>query len=123
MTAFYDSLASTALSLLKQFGKSLTLVQYGIGAVDNTTGIASRTVVSTTTEYGALFDFDYRSFGASQGFPSDVGKVQKRLLMSCAQEVKPGDQITFDSVVYSVKVVKVISPAGRRVVYDLWIQS
>lgn len=121
--SFYSALADAALSLLKQFGKSLTLTQYGLGTVDQTTGVASRTVVSTSTEYGAMFDFDYRSFGASLGAPSDVGKTSKRLLMTSKQQVSPGDSILFDNVLYAVKVVKVISPAGVRVVYDLWIQT
>jgi hypothetical protein len=123
MSSFYNSLASTALSLLKQFGKSLTLTQYGLATVDVTSGVASRPVVSTSTEYGAMFDFDYRSFGASLGVPSDVGKISKRLLMTSKLDVGPGDTILFDNVLYAVKVAKVVNPAGTRVVYDLWIQA
>lgn len=120
--SFYDDMNATVAELLTEFGQPVTVIRYSLGVEDNTTGVITIPDPTITTEIGALLDFQYRSFGDSVEPNEFIGMANKRLLMTTNTKIKPGDHVIADGDEYRIVVIKVVNPAGTRVVYDIWIQ-
>jgi hypothetical protein len=121
--SFYSELADTAKELLREFGQSVTVKKYEMAVPDPTTGIVTPPVSSSSTEYGCLLDFDYRSFGDVTSIQTSVNTSSKRLLLSSGTLLNAGDGIVVAGDEYRVHVIKTLNPGGTRVLYDLWIQK
>ena len=120
--SFYSELADTARELLTEFGQPVQIRKYEVALPDPTTGIIAPPTVIMSTEVGALFDFEYRSFGESKALSSSVNATAKRLIVSAGTELSPGDSIVVTGLEYKIHVIKSVNPAGTKVLYDMWIQ-
>lgn len=120
--SFYSDLASDATALLREFGQAVTIVKKELGLLDITTGIAAPANYTYTDAIGVLVDFDYRNYGVGNSNQM-ISSSDKRLYMSTATEVMAADTVIVDGNSYRIVVIKVVNPAGTRVLYDLWIQT
>ena len=118
--SFYSDLASTATSLLTEFGQAVTRRNYdGNGAYAPGTG--SLTVSYTdTARYGAIFDAG--SIGKTNIAGGLVQTGDKRLLVDAAAAVKLSDHFIVDGIEYAVVSAGEINPAGTVVLYDLHVR-
>ena len=107
----YSALATTAQTLLQEYGRELTFTRPAAGAynpVTNTTSGSS----SNYAKYGAVFD--YRAFEVTGAV--EVG--DKRLICE-AYEYEIGDTVSIDSVDYRVMDVMRKAPSATAVYYEL----
>lgn len=121
--SFYSELAVTARELLREFGQSVTVKKYEMAVPDPVTGVVAPPVSISTTEFGCLLDFEYRSFGEQTRVQTTVNASAKRLLLSSGTQLNVGDGVVVGQDEYRIHVIKNISPGGRKVLYDLWIQK
>ena len=120
--SFYSELADTANELLQEFGQQVTVTNYEMGVEDTSTGIVAQTSSQYTT-MGVLLDYDYRNFGDTTVSYQAVSSGDKRLLLQANKVINAGDLLLVDGVVYKAYVIKVVNPAGTRVLYDIWMQK
>lgn len=120
--SFSSDMALTAAELLTEFGQAVTVTRFSLGAQDPLTGVVTPTEV-TSAETGVLLDFEYRTFGEALRPMEMVNHNNKRLLMTVVTRVKAGDQVEVDGAIYRIVVIKLLNPAGTRIMYDLWIQQ
>lgn len=119
--SLYSELAATATEMLTEFGQPLTVTNFESGVEDSTTGISTQ-LQSTFTTVGVLLDYDYRNFGDSADSYLQTSRTDKRILVAAAKVINTGDLLYIDNTVYKAYVVKVVNPAGVRVLYDIWAQ-
>jgi hypothetical protein len=120
--SFYSELQVTAREMLTEFGQPVTVTRTEMGVPDLGTGV----VPQLTTEFagiGILFNYIYRSFGDGLEMPSTVTKSTKRLFMTVDKEIHPKDSVQVDGVVYQIVVIKLLNPAGTKILYDLQIEQ
>lgn len=120
--SLYSELAETANELLAEFGQSVTVTNYEMGEEDPATGVVSQ-LSSQFTTVGVLLDYDYRNFGDAPAPYKATSQSDKRLLITATKVINTGDHVFVDSTLYKAYVVKVVNPAGTRVLYDIWIQK
>lgn len=117
--SLYSDLAKTALSLLSQFGQTVTRREYVSGAYDPATGTAAQTFVDTSRK-GALFDF-------GQGVTSVRGQLvqvtDRQLLLDATGPVTADDHFIAGGTEYTVVSLGEINPAGTPVIYDLHLRN
>jgi len=113
---FYAGLQQTALRLLTQFGKPMTLkIQTGATFDPDT-----QTNVPAYTEYSVQ-----GIIGNYQGRVTESGTLvqtdDKKILVSVGTSPEPtaGAQIIDGSTVYVVQAVKSLNPAGTALIYEL----
>lgn len=123
MPAFdYAKSAETALRLLARFGQNVTLVRETTGAYDPALSAAP---VTQTTEIrkAALFDYDRINFGQTLQDGTRIQLGDRRCLMGAdGSEPTTLDHVVVGGIKYPVKVVKILSPAGTPVLYDMLIR-
>lgn len=119
---FYSELAETANELLTEFGQKVIVTNYEMGEEDPSTGVVSQ-LSSQFTTVGVLLDYDYRNFGDAPAPYKAVTQSDKRLLVTATKVINTGDHLFVDNNLYKAFVVKVVNPAGTRVLYDIWIQK
>lgn len=122
MSAFYNDMAQTATEMLTEFGQPIVVSRTEIGVPDIQTGVVSQ-LTTSFNGVGVLLDYVYRAFGNALEVPTVVTKSTKRLLMTIAKDVHPKDNVQVDGVVYQVIVVKLLNPAGTKLMYDLQIEQ
>lgn len=124
MSAFdYANSAATALRLLAKFGQNVTLTRPTTGTYDPALGTAPVTE-ATETRKAALFDYDRINFGQTLEDGSRIQVGDRRCLMgNDGSAPTTFDFITVGGIKYPVKVVKVLSPAGVPVLYDMLIRK
>lgn len=120
--SLYSELALTANELLAEFGQPVTITNFEMGVEDPETGIVSQASSQFTT-VGVLLDYDYRNFGEGQTPYQATSRNEKRLLTTATKVINSGDLILIDNTVFKAYVVKVVNPAGTRVLYDIWMQK
>lgn len=120
--SFSSDMALVATELLTEFGQSVTVTRYGMGVPDASTGVVTP-AEETSTETGVLLDFEYRSFGEAMMPTEMVNRNNKRLLLTANTKLKAGDRVEVDGEIYRIVVIKLINPAGTRIMYDLWVQQ
>ncbi len=120
--SFYSELADTASEMLAEFGQAVVVTNFEMGIEDTVTGVVSQTS-STFNTVGVLLDYDYRNFGETTQTYKSVVTMDKRLLVPATKIINTGDLLFVDGTIYKAYVVKLLNPAGTRVLYDIWIQS
>lgn len=120
--SLYSELAETANEMLAEFGQPVTVTNYEMGVEDPATGIVSQASSQFTT-VGVLLDYDYRNFGESIAPYQVTSRSDKRLLVTATKIINTGDLLFVDNILYKAYVVKVVNPAGTRVLYDIWMQK
>lgn len=120
--SFYSELATSVNDLLTEFGQPVVVTNYEMGEEDPDTGVVTQTSSQFTT-VGVLLDYDYRNFGDTTVSYQAVNSSDKRLLISADNVINTGDLFLVDSILYKAKVVKVVNPAGTKVLYDIWVQK
>lgn len=116
--SFYGNAQNTASKMLTKFGQSITHTIRTAGTYDPATGGLTVTEITQTVK-GALFDYgneeidgmlivagDKRAFVASLGITSP----------------KMDDTLTVGSVVWTIKSVKELNPAGTSVIFELQVR-
>lgn len=119
MTFDYAKAAATALRLLTQFGRDVTVRSYTVGTYDPATG-ANSVTTSDVTKKGALLDF-----GAGKTLVNG-GLIQvgdKRLLLESSAAPSPQAHIIVGSVEYVIISVGEVNPAGTPVLFDLHLRG
>lgn len=120
--SFSSEMATTANELLAEFGQLVLVTNFEAAVEDPVTGVVTP-VSSQYTTTGVLLDYDYRNFGESTVAYQAVNASDKRLIMSATKTVNTGDTVYVDSTLYKCHVVKCVSPAGTRILYDIWVQK
>lgn len=120
--SFYSELAVTANELLTEFGQNVIVTNFEMGVEDPNTGIVTQPSSQFTT-VGVLLDYDYRNFGDGTASYDATSASDKRLLLSAAKPINTGDTFLVDGVLYKAHIIKVVNPAGTRVLYDIWMQK
>lgn len=116
--SFYNNMAAVALNLLKSKGQLLTISRETQSAFDPILGNATVSA-SSFTGYGAAFDYNRNEIDGEAIQRGDI----RLLLNATATAPLIDDKITIDSIIYRVMSVKVISPAGTVVVYELQLRQ
>ncbi len=124
MAAFdYTKSASTALRLLTRFGQSVTLMRQVTGAYDPALSAAPVTQALETRK-AVLLDYDRINFGQTLQDGTRIQMGDRRCLMGAdGSEPTTLDFISVSNVKYPIKVVKILSPAGVPVLYDMLIRK
>lgn len=125
MTFSYTEIADLADELLQEFGQAVTIATRVSGAYDPATG-GSTVTETTQTGSGAIFDRESFTAGDQNDDGSLVLSTDKQLLLSpyttagaaITAPVADSTRVTVDGIVYTVKRVKAIEPAGTPVMYD-----
>lgn len=117
--SLYSDLAKTALSLLSQFGQTVTRREYVSGAYDPATGTATQTFIDTPRK-GATFSF-------GPGVTSIRGQLiqvtDKQLLLDATGPVTADDHFIMGGTEYTVITLGETNPAGTPVIYDLHLRN
>jgi hypothetical protein len=119
MSFDYAGMAADASSLIAEFGQDITLTHVVQGTYDPATG----GVVNTTTNQTAkAVELEYSNYetGGTLIIAGD-----KRLLVSVSGITAPmiDDNCTVGGVVYTIKNVKPLSPAGIVLYYDIQLRK
>jgi hypothetical protein len=117
VSSFYSSLASRAEKLIAKYGQTVTLTRANAGAVDPVTGAASSAASTVLTTKGVIIDY---SEGIANGVNILMG--DNRVLLSSKVEPKNDDVVTVSNGSYKVISVKILSPAGIVVMYELQVR-
>ena len=120
MTDFYSRMQATANRLLKGKGQSIVITRQISGAYDPATGGATvTTTVQTGT--GAVFDYGNKDIDGTL-----IRQGDKQLLLSAVNAAGTlltapilDDTVTIGAIVYTIKQVKALSPAGTTVMFDV----
>lgn len=118
----YDKLGASAAKLLAKFGQDITLRKPASGSsYDTATGtVTTGGPAVDTVRKGAVFDFKDGVMAASGGL---IQNGDKRLLLDSSLPVpKAEDIVILAGVLWSVKGVKEVNPAGTPVIYELHLR-
>lgn len=122
---FYADMASTVLSLLTEFGQTITLRKIGPAVYDPTTSV----MAPTSTDYlrkGAILDYKRINFGEILQNGTTVQGSDRRLLLD-ANGVAPtlADHIiTADGYDWVIQDIKITDPSGASpVLYDCRVRK
>jgi hypothetical protein len=124
MSTFYDNMAETALSLLSQFGQSVT-IKRETNTIDPITGVTSTvtvtgsfTAINPPASGGTVEAFDNRLGGEAALLYENL-----RFLIIAASgapfEPRANDLVQMGGVWYTVLGMTPISPAGTPLVYKV----
>ena len=117
MTFDYPATAATATRLLQRFGAAATIKRVTAGTYDPATGTTTPSTASLATT-AAVFAYDQKYIDGTLILQGDQ-------LAYCAPATEPkqGDQLTWQSVKYTVVSVKPVSPAGVPVLFEAQIRA
>lgn len=115
----YEGSAKTALALLANFGRSMTLIQETEVVGDDPFDPATPTE-KTFTVTGVLLDIKDRDFPDSLVVVGD----RKAIIAASGLSVTPavGDQLKVGDDTYKVIIPKPLSPAGTAVIHTLQVR-
>jgi len=118
MTAFnYSATAATATRLLARFGAACILHRYSAGAYNPATGASAPTYTDIVTT-AAVFAYDQQYIDGTL-----IRQGDQLAYCAPATEPKQGDQLTWQSVKYTVVSAKPVSPAGVPVLFEAQIRA
>lgn len=119
----YAKSAATATRLLTKFGQDVTLTRQATGTYDPALSTAPVTE-TTETRKAVLLDYDRINFGQTLQDGTRIQMGDRRCLMGAdGSEPTTLDFITVGGVKYPIKVVKILSPAGTPILYDMLIRK
>lgn len=121
MTALDTKLRATASSLLSKFGKSVTLTSLTSGAYDSSTRTTA-TTESNTTANAIIEDYNNGAIFVSGGLIL-MGDKKLTFAASDVSMPSPGDTVTIDSVVWSVKSVKETWSGEQVASYEVQVRK
>jgi len=115
--SFYSNLKSVASRILKDKGQNVTFTQETETGFNPATGVKTKTT-STFTGYGAAFDYKRMEIDGELVQKGDI-----RFLMEATTVIPvPGNTTVIDSIAYRVMAVKITSPAGTAVIYEVQLR-
>lgn len=114
-SALYTKSAATALRLLTKYGQAVTLSHSTPGTYDPATGSVSTVV---TTQTGVAAELSYSAFELTNTL---IQRGDKKLLLAASGITTPvvDDTVTVGTVVYTIKNVNTLAPAGVAVTHEL----
>ncbi len=118
MSEFYNNLKATASRLLQGKGQQITLSREVSSVFDPVLG-ENTSSVSTFTGYGAAFNYNKSEIDGAIIESGDI----RFILEATDTAPESGDQTTIDGLIYRVMSVKVTSPAGVPVIYELQLRK
>lgn len=116
---FYDDMASTASSLLSQFGSVVTIYRESGQSVDPVTGEFTRFIVDTLKTKGitvAITQEDRNAFGDVQG-------NDRVMVLDGSQAPKEGDTVEVAGQGWSIVRILETNPAGTPLIYRVLIRK
>lgn len=118
--SFYPSLAATALSLLQEYGQSVTLSRTVRGTYDPATGAPAAGTTTTYTGTAAVFDYAQARIDGT-----DIRAGDQVAYLATDGVVLPlsGDTMTVGGVVYTVIRAGQLNPGGTAVLYDVQLRG
>ena len=135
MSFDYLESAQEALALLIDFGPPgvvplVTLTRTPKGVYDRTTGQTPLGTPVITLGVGLAFDYGLHASGAGTAGGSLIAAGDRQLYLAAldvdsvaiAQPLKNDKAVPLDGVEYNVESVKVLSPAGIPVLYELQLR-
>lgn len=123
MSVNYAQKRDNAHRMLAKFGQTVSLNIKTTGAYDPD---LMKATVTTTVESrkATMFDFDRINFGQSFQDMTMIQKGDRRCIMD-ARGTRPkiSDTITVQGEEYPIADIKILSPAGVDVLYDMLIRK
>ncbi len=115
----YKVIAATSQAVIKEFGQQVVMVSKVAGAYDPATGSASVTS-SVKTGYGVVLDYGVKNIDGEL-----IKAGDKQLLLSTSGITTPtvNDVATIGSDLYTITMVKTLSPAGTPLLFDCNIRK
>lgn len=118
MTFDYSEVAATALETLTEYGQPVTLSHGTPGAYDPATGTVASTVI-TQPGFAAELSYSARDIDGTLILRGD-----KKLLLAASGITAPtvDDTVTVGTVgtvVYTIKSINTLAPAGVAVIHEL----
>jgi hypothetical protein len=125
MTTFnYAKPKANATKMLTRYGQSLTITHHSVGAYDVSLGTATDTTI-TQTGIGVIFEWGQQGSTPSYGQSNIPGTLiadgDKQMYLSTVGITIPhvNDNVTdVNGVVYIIKMIKPLMPAGVSVLYE-----
>lgn len=117
---FYEDMAAQAASLIREFGKDLTLQRRGQAAsYDPVLGSVSGNVPQTVGVAGLLLDMndDWRKDD------EDVRVGDRLVLLTGEVEPLKGDKLLAEGKLWSIELVKPLRPAGVALIYKAKVRA
>ena len=114
----YDDSADTALRLLTNFGRDITLRTVTNGAYNPAT--SSNTVTTTDTTVKAV---DFAVKGETYQDGALIKATDRYAIVSHNGAISVSDKLVIGSVVWSVIAVKTLAPAGIIVLHKVYIRK
>lgn len=125
MSAFYDDMALTAADLLTEFGQTVTLTHVVSGSYDPATGTTGADTTTTQTVTGVEEAYSARSIDGTLILMGDK-KFHLAPLNTSGTAITPPvaeDKLTLaDGMVWTIKAVEPVSPAGTPVLFTMQIR-
>lgn len=114
---FYGGLKSVASNLLQSKGQQVTFSRETSTGFDGATG-KDQVNMATYNGYGAAFNYNRTEIDDRLIQSSDI-----RFVMEATTTVPiNGDTTTIDGVIYRIMSVKVVSPGGTVVIYQVQLR-
>lgn len=119
MSFDYASLATTADTIIGNFGVPVTVLSKGTSSYNVDTGTVTSTD-TTQTANGVIVEYESKDIDGTL-----IMRGDKRLLLSPIgiTSIKPDAKVTIAGVSYNVICVYETNPAGVALVYDLQIRG
>jgi hypothetical protein len=119
----YVAKASSAQRLLAKFGQTVTLKLRSSSAYDLDTLEVAVTEVEELRK-AVLLDFDRINFGVTEQDGTMIQKGDRRCLMD-AKGTRPQvkDVVVVGTEEYPIHMIKILSPAGTDVLYDMLLRK
>ena len=114
MSFNYAALAVTAHRIIKDFGQQVVMVRKLAGAYNPATGSSTDTSV-LQTGYGVVLDYGIKNIDGQL-----IKAGDKQLLLSTSGLTTPAvnDTVTIGTELFTVTMVKSLSPAGTPLLFD-----
>ena len=117
MSFDYDGVAADVAALIQEFGQTITITSVA-ESYDVTTG-ASTLTETTQSAYGVALDYRTADIDGTL-----IQRGDKRLLVKGDITIpQEGEKITVNSVVWVIKAIKQISPAGTTVLHEFTLRK
>jgi len=118
MSFNYSKAAATATKLLAKFGRTVTHTIRTTGSYDPATGAVTITE-TTQSATAALFDYGTKDI---DGTLIQMGD-KRALIAPLTTMPKPDDTLTVGTVVWTIKQVNELNPAGTTVMYEAQVRK
>lgn len=118
----YSKNAASALRAITKAGQAALLRRSTPGTYNTETATTAAPTVTNSPCYAVLFDYDLRDSGLSVAEASLIQAGDKQILIPASGltfSPTPGDLLIVGGVIWTVKKVKELNPAGIPILYEL----